>query len=56
MEKNVVYKVTKSSTDTTFEKGDIIWMCEDGTIMRANRTGWIDPEECPAESLVNRDI
>ena len=26
-------------------------MCEDGTIMRANRTGWIDPEECPEESL-----
>lgn len=51
MEKNVVYKVTKSSTDTTFEKGDVIWRCEDGTIMRANRTGWIDPEECPEESL-----
>lgn len=51
MEKNIVYKVAKSSTDTTFEEGDIIWKCEDGTIMRANRTGQIDPKECPAESL-----
>ena len=51
MEKNVVYKVMKSSTDTTFEEGDIVWRCEDGIIMRANRTGWNDPKECPAESL-----
>lgn len=51
MEENIVYIVTKDSTDKTFEKDDIIWKCNDGTIMRANRVGWIDPGKCPSESL-----
>lgn len=33
MEENIVYIVTKDSTDKTFEKDDIIWKCNDGTIM-----------------------
>ena len=32
MEENIVYIVTKDSTDKTFEKDDIIWKCNDGPI------------------------
>lgn len=37
----VVYKVTKNSSDNTFEVNDIIWKCKNSDIMCPNKGGWI---------------
>lgn len=39
------YEVTKSSTDGTFEKGDIIWKSLNGDINDATVKGWIPASE-----------
>ena len=45
MEKLKLYTVTKSSTDGTFQMGDIIWLSEHGDMNNANAGGWLSKDE-----------
>ena len=45
MEKLKLYTVTKSSTDGTFQMGDIIWLSENGDMNDAKAKGWLSKDE-----------
>lgn len=45
MEKLKAYVVTKSSSDGSFELGDIIWMSKDESINSVRGGGWLDKDE-----------
>ena len=45
MEKLKLYTVTKSSTDGTFQMGDIIWLSENGDMNNAKAGGWLSKDE-----------
>lgn len=45
MEKLKLYIVTKSSTDQTFEIGDMIWLSENGDLNSVNGQGCLSKEE-----------
>jgi len=45
MEKGVIYIVTKSSDDGSFEIGDHISLLDDGAILCKESGGWIDPDD-----------
>ena len=45
MEKLKLYTVTKSSSDGTFEIGDIIWLSDNGDLNNAMGGGWLSKEE-----------
>ena len=49
MEKFKVYIVTKSSTDKTYKKGDLIWLSENGDLNNAMAGGWLPKEEWNAK-------
>ena len=41
------YIVTKASDDGTFEVGDHIHLCKDGTILCVEATAWVAAEDTP---------
>ena len=45
MEKLKLYTVTKSSSDGTFEIGDIIWLSDNGDLNNAMGGGWLSEQE-----------
>lgn len=45
MDKLKTYTVTKSSTDGTFEVGDIIWLSENDDLNSVKGKGWLLKEE-----------
>ena len=45
MEKLKLYTVTKSSSDGTFQAGDIIWLSDNGDLNDAKAKGWLSKEE-----------
>lgn len=45
MDKLKLYVVTKSSTDKTFNNGDLIWLSENGDLNNAMAGGWLSEEE-----------
>ena len=45
MDKLKLYTVTKSSSDGTFEVGDIIWLSDNGDLNSAMGGGWLSEEE-----------
>lgn len=45
MEKLKLYTVTKSSSDGTFQAGDIIWLSKNGDLNDAKAKGWLSKEE-----------
>lgn len=45
MEKLKLYKVTKASSDGTFNIGDIIWLSQNGDLNNCNGGGWLSEEE-----------
>ncbi len=45
MEKLELYTVTKSSSDGTFQVGDIIWVSDNGDLNNAMGGGWLSEEE-----------
>lgn len=45
MEELKVYQVTKSSSDKTFIKGDIIWLSLNGDLNSCNGKGWLPKKE-----------
>lgn len=45
MEKLKLYLVTKSSTDTTFQAGDMIWLSENGDLNSVKGKGCLPKDE-----------
>ncbi|MCM1235674.1 MAG: hypothetical protein NC489_36730 [Ruminococcus flavefaciens] len=45
MEKLKLYVVTKSSTDGSFEVGDMVWLSENGDLNSVRGQGWISKDE-----------
>ncbi len=45
MEKLKLYIVTKSSTDKTFQSGDLIWLSENNDLNNATAGGWLGEDE-----------
>lgn len=45
MDKLKLYTVTKSSSDGTFEVGDIIWLSDNGDLNSTMGGGWLSEEE-----------
>ena len=49
MENLKLYLVTKSSTDTTFQAGDLIWLSENGDLNSAKGKGCLPEDEWNTE-------
>lgn len=54
------YIVTKASSDKTFQAGDQVGLCKDGSLMNWTAGGWQDLDDIPAttkgwEVTVDRD-
>ncbi len=49
MEKLVLYKVTKSSSDGTYKFGDLIWLSENGDLNDVFGRGWLTEKEWNVE-------
>ena len=45
MEKLKLYTVTKSSSDKTFQNGDIIWLSGNEDLNNATMGGWLSKDE-----------
>lgn len=45
MKKLELYTVIKSSTDGTFEEGDIVWLSENNDLNSIRGKGWLSKEE-----------
>lgn len=45
LEKLKLYIVTKSSTDRTYEIGDMIWLSENDDLNSVKGQGWLSKEE-----------
>ena len=51
MEKLKAYRITKGSTDGTFQPGKIIWKSLNGDINSVQGKGWITPSEVDQNTL-----
>lgn len=56
MEKLKLYTITKSSTDRSFEVGDMIWISENGDLNSVNGKGWLSKEEWDVPNTNDFDI
>lgn len=45
------YRITKESSDGTFQTGDIVWKSENGDLNSAHGRGWILPDEQTSETI-----
>ena len=51
MEKLKAYRITKGSTDGTFQVGNVIWKSLNGDINSVYGKGWITPSEVDHKTL-----
>lgn len=56
MEKLKLYTITKSSTDRSFEVGDMIWISENGDLNSVKGKGWLSKEEWDVPNTNDFDI
>lgn len=40
-----VYRVNKTSSDGSVDKGDIVWISQNGALVSAKNRGWLEKEE-----------
>ena len=54
----VTYRVTKGSSDTSLEIGDLVWLSENGklNVLAQCGGGWLDQEEWRAEQTCDFEV
>lgn len=56
MEKLKLYTVTKSSSDGTFQVGDIIWLSTNGDLNNAMGGGWLSEQEWNIDGINDFEV
>ena len=56
VEKLKAYRITKGSTDGTFQPGEIIWKSLNGDINSVQWNGWITPSDVDQNKLNTLDF
>lgn len=56
MEKLKLYTITKSSTDKTFEVGNIIWISDNGDLNSVKGKGWLSKEEWDVQNTNDFEV